>query len=308
MQQDYYLTDVKNVENLCGMVKMSKSYIKDPFNYMGSKFKLLDQIYNLFPKSDIIFDVFGGSGCVGVNSNFKNVVYNDALPQLTEILKYFKENKAENIISEIELIIKKYNLSKSNEQEFLNFRKFYNENKHKLSPVYLYCLILYYFNYQIEFNSNNEFNVYFGRERSSFNKAIKNRLPEYINLIQSKNFMVVNSRFNELIDFIISKNITNTFVYLDPPYFCSDDSYSRTKSIKWTEELEVLLYKKCDELSDAGIKFALSNVFSNNNKDNLILQNWAKKYNTHFLDINYNNCNYQKDKKSKNQKVLITNY
>ena len=290
------------------MVKMNNNYIKDPFNYMGSKFKLLDQIYSLFPESEIIFDVFGGSGCVGINSSFQNVVYNDALPQLTEILKYFKENKAENIISEIELIIKKYNLSKSNEQEFLDFRKFYNENKDHLSPIYLYCLILHSFNYQIGFNSNNEFNVSFGRERSSFNKAIKDRLPKYIGLIQNKNFMVTNSRFNELIDFIISKNIKDCFVYLDPPYFCSDDSYSRTKSIKWTEELEILLYKKCDELNEANIKFALSNVFSNNNNDNLILQNWAKKYSIHFLNIDYSNCNYQKDKTSKNQEVLITNY
>lgn len=290
------------------MVKMDNKYIKDPLNYMGSKFKLLEQIYELFPKSEIIFDVFGGSGCVGINSNFKNVVYNDALLQLTEIIRYFKENNSEQVVLEIEKIIKEYNLSKSNEQEFLNFRKLYNENKEQLSSVYLYCLILYSFNYQIGFNSNNEFNVSFGRERSSFNKSIKNRLPKYIELIKNKNFIIINSKFNYLIDFIISKNIKDCFVYLDPPYFCSDDSYSRTKSIKWTEELEILLYKKCDELNEAGIKFALSNVFSNNNKDNLILQNWAKKYNTYFLNIDYSNCNYQKNKNAENKEVLITNY
>src|SRR5574344_2669572 len=190
-------------------------YIKDPFNYMGSKFKLLPQIYSLFPESEIIFDIFGGSGCVGINSKYKNVVYNDALPQLTNIIKYFKENNSNKILSEIEYIVNKYNLSKHNEDSFLSLRKFYNFHKEKLTPIYLYCLILYSFNYQIGFNSNNEFNVSFGRERSSFNKSIKDRLPKYIDLIKSKNFMVVNSRFNELIDFIISKNITNTFVYLD---------------------------------------------------------------------------------------------
>lgn len=283
-------------------------YIKDPFNYMGSKFKLLPQIYNLFPESEIIFDVFGGSGCVGINSQFNNVVYNDALLQLTEMLKYFKENDSKDIICEIENIINLYKLSKSNEQEFLDFREYYNKNKETLSPIYLYCLILYSFNYQIGFNSNNNFNVSFGRERSSFNKSIKDRLPKYIDLIKSKNFMIVNSSFDKLIDYILLKNISNTFVYLDPPYFCSDDSYSRTKSIKWTEELEYLLYKKCDELNQKNIKFALSNVFSNNNKDNNILQNWAKKYNTHFLNIDYSNCNYQKNKESKSQEVLITNY
>ena len=42
-----------------------KNYINTPFNYTGSKFKLLEQIYQHFPDKkevDTFYDVFAGGG------------------------------------------------------------------------------------------------------------------------------------------------------------------------------------------------------------------------------------------------------
>lgn len=62
-------------------------------------------------------------------------------------------------------------------------------------------------------------------------------------------------------------------------------------------------------LNEKGVKFALSNVLEHKGRENIILKNWAKKYNINYLDYNYRNSNYQiKEKKFKTSEVLITNY
>ena len=76
------------------------------------------------------------------------------------------------------------------------------------------------------------------------------------------------------------------------------------------QRYEYQLLNKLDELNHNGNKFALSNVLEHKGKENTILKNWCKKYNVHFLDKNYNNCNYQTKVKQGNSsiEVLITNY
>ena len=53
------------------------------------------------------------------------------------------------------------------------------------------------------------------------------------------------------------------------------------------------------------IRFALSN---NLKYDNPILDEWKNKYNVHYLNGDYSNCNYHKIDRSKDIEVLITNY
>ena len=93
------------------------------------------------------------------------------------------------------------------------------------------------------------------------------------------------------------------FVYCDPPYFNSAASYNEQNG--WTKENENELLNLLDKLNDKGIRWALSN---NLKYENYILKEWMKKYKVHYLNANYNNCNYQKKDKSKDIEVLITNY
>lgn len=71
-----------------------------------------------------------------------------------------------------------------------------------------------------------------------------------------------------------------------------------------------MLLNVLDDLADNGYKFALSNVLEHKGKSNEILKAWAKKYNIHYLEKDYKNCNYKtKDKKANSSiEVLITNY
>lgn len=99
----------------------------------------------------------------------------------------------------------------------------------------------------------------------------------------------------------------NTFVYADPPYLITCATYNEKS---WNEEEENRLLSYLDELTKAGIRFALSNVLSTDNKKNLVLQSWLneRNYICHHLDFSYKNSNYHKKTIAKTDEVLITNY
>ena len=63
--------------------------------------------------------------------------------------------------------MKKFNLSKQNQEGFLELRKQYNEYRDIRD---LFVLVAYAFNHQIRFNSKGEYNMPFGKDRSEYNK------------------------------------------------------------------------------------------------------------------------------------------
>jgi len=65
------------------------------------------------------------------------------------------------------------------------------------------------------------------------------------------------------------------------------------------------------DLSEKGIKFALSNVIEHKGQTNNVLLEWvlSNKFNIIYIDKNYSNSNYQSTaKNNKTCEVLITNY
>ena len=103
--------------------------LRNCFNYVGSKDRLFSSIdTNLNKDKGIFIDLFCGSGIVGVNElpNFKRIVLNDACWQISETLKYFRDNSYEEIIKEIDSCIKKYKLSKENKEGYNSLREDFN--------------------------------------------------------------------------------------------------------------------------------------------------------------------------------------
>ena len=84
-------------------------YLKNPFNYIGGKYKLLPQILPLFPKKiDKFVDLFGGGGEVSLNVNAKQVVYNDKCKPLVNIFR----NLDSKFVDEVKEMIDTYKLNK----------------------------------------------------------------------------------------------------------------------------------------------------------------------------------------------------
>ena len=278
---------------------MKNTYIKSPLNYVGGKYKLLPQILPLFPdKINTFVDLFGGGFNVGINVNADTIVYNDLESHVVELLKYLKETDTNRLLSEIDELINKYSLSKENADGFNELREYYNEENN--SPIVFYTMICYAFNYQIRFNQNGKYNMPFGKERSSFNPSLRQKFIAFCDTLHNKNCMFFNVEFAR---FRFDELEKGDFVYADPPYFNSVAAYNEQGG--WTEKHEQCLLANLDELNQRGISFALSN---NLKYDNPLLDEWKNKYNVHYLNGDYSNCNYHKIDRSKDYEVLITNY
>lgn len=278
---------------------MKEKYIKSPLNYVGGKFKLLKEILPLFPdKISTFVDLFGGGFNVGINVNAEHIVYNDISEPVVELLDYLKSKDIEELLEEIDGYIEKYSLSKENREGFLELREDYNSGER--TPIKFYTLLCYAFNNQIRFNKNNEYNMPFGKDRSSFNPTLRQKFIDFVEVLHSKDTTFLSESFET---FDVEDLDSNDFVYCDPPYFNSVAAYNENGG--WTEEHEEMLLTLLDSLNDKGVKFALSN---NLKYDNPLLDKWKDKYKVHYLNGDYSNCNYHKIDRSKDVEVLITNY
>lgn len=293
------------------MIKMNETYIKSPLNYVGGKYKILNQIIPKFPKKINTFvDLFGGGFNVGINVDADTVVYNDVIEPLCELMNYFSNKNVEEVVQKLEDNISINGLDKGNTDAFLKLRNKYNHSVYKNEDdkiIDFYTLILYSFNYQIRFNQNMKYNTPFGKNRSSYNSNTKKNLEKFVNKINKINVKVSKEKF---VDFDFSNLGENDFVYCDPPYLITTGSYNDgNRGIKdWTLDDEKKLLNILDDLNSKGIKFALSNVLVANDKKNEILTEWSKKYNVYIIKNTFNNSNYRRKNKDDTIEVLITNY
>lgn len=293
------------------------NYIKSPTNYTGSKHKLLPQIIPLFPTDINVFvDLFGGGMNVGINVIANKVLYNDIIPQLVDLFRNFKIRKAEDIHKRILEIIDEYGLSKSYEHGYEHYgcdtsKGLGSHNKvayHRLRDDYnanpnwdkFYTLICCSFSNQIRFNSKGGFNVAHGKR--DYNVALQEKLKIFVDKLHETNISFSSKDFRTLpIDKLTSKDL----IYCDPPYLNTTANYNENGG--WTQTDENDLLSLLNKVNRKGIRFALSN----NLRTNPLLKDWAtvNNYNIHYLFADYGNCNYhKKDKTSKDEEVLITNY
>ena len=78
-----------------------------------------------------------------------------------------------------------------------------------------YAMLTHAFNYQIRFNKLGEYNMPFGKDRSSFNDALRTKFIEFVNELHNKEIKFTKKDFRALkIDNIKS----GAYVYCDPPY------------------------------------------------------------------------------------------
>lgn len=278
---------------------------KSPFNYIGNKYRIMRQLKQLFPNDiNTYVDLFCGGCDATINIDAKVKYANDVNYHLIDIFKAF-QNDIDAVMPYIDSTIAKWQLSKTNEQGYNEFRAYYNSTR---NPLDLYVLMCYSFNYQFRFNNAHEYNNPFGKNRSCFNDTMRSNLYCFLRRIENVHFSSLDF---ESFDFEVLS--ANDFVYCDPPYLLTCGSYNDGKrGFKgWTREDEVRLLLLLDKLSDKGIKFALSNVIEHKGLRHETLLRWidARKYTVHGIKFNYDNCNYHSNNKQNvTKEVLITNY
>ncbi len=285
---------------------MKSDYIKGPLNYTGGKHSILKDILPQFPDSmDNFVDLFAGGLNVGINVNANRIYANDQISYLIEMYDYFQKNEVEDILTEIDSVILKYNLDQKNVEGYNKLRDDYNLNQ---IPLYLFVLTCFSFNHQIRFNNSMKFNTPFGKDRSSYNESIKNNLIRFCNKLKSSMYIFSSLDFRK-IDFSFLHE--GDVVYCDPPYLITTGSYNDGKRGfgDWKQEEDDALLKLLDEFDKKGIHFFLSNVFYHKGLTNEKLIEWSKKYKVIYIDKSYANCSYHfRDRETKTVEVLVTNY
>lgn len=300
--------------------------MKSFINYQGGKYRLLNQITPLFPKEfNNFIDIFCGSGVVATNhfiqnkNKIKKYLLNDINKPLISLMEYISACQIDEFIEEVESIIKLYNLSdtytysydyynaesseglaKINKENYIKLRNEFNDSKiSKNYYVMFYTLIVFGFNNQIRFNRKGEFNLPVGKR--DFNKNMREKLLKFFTVIQRENFHFSSHDFRNI------KYEKNDFIYLDPPYSIAKATYNENNG--WSKEDDTDLFDYIDKIDSSGAMFALSNVISHKGVSNDKLINWAKNYNVHILNFDYNNSNYHSlAKNHKTVEILITNY
>ena len=285
-------------------------FVRNPFNYVASKDRLLADITErLDYTKDRFFDLFCGSGVVSVNvgDKYEHIIMNDGCPQMIDLLSYMKEHTVEELLCEADKYRSMFHLSKTNKEGYLKAREYYN--KGNKNPMLLYMLITHAFSYNVVFNSRGGFSVPSGVNRSYFNPTLRNKFINFCNKLKEiHDIQFMQLKLNELVNCSKEWVWEDVMVYVDPPYSISDASCSRSYGLKWTKEHDKILMNFLDYISDKGASFMMSNAFKNNGYKNEELIAWSEKYNTEHLACDYNNCHHLRKNAGDTDEVIIYNY
>ena len=283
-------------------------YINPPFNYTGSKFKLLPQIMHEFDYTKtILVDLFSGGGSIMYNSlgKYDQIIANDVIPQLMQIhymlfhhpkyiLKYTKE--ACDRISDQ----KTFNLA----------RNFYNKHENTCHPAMLWALILTCNSNMIRFNKKGEFNQTYGQRNWNANTDKKVfDLLQHIKQFDKDAVVFLHKDFSdvpyeyEALNQLLSVKDRSAFYYIDPPYSNTHAGYN----CFWSDEHEQQLYKYITKLDKYGHTFCISGVLSHDNKDSeLLLKLLSDGFNCIEIETDY--AKVQKIKREKTNEIIIKNF
>jgi len=266
--------------------------VETPFNYTGSKFKLLPQIIPHFDYTKPYFvDLFMGGGSVYTNvvDKFEKILANDIIGDLVGIHQQLIIS--DDIITQTKSICP----DKTDADAFLRLREDYNNNP---SPEKLWSLMLSCTSNMMRFNQKFKFNQTFGKR--SWNSSTENKVEIFKNHIrQYKDKIRFTS--NSFYDVNISSN--KVMVYADPPYSNTEAGYNAY----WKKDDDDKLYNYLLDIDRKGSSFMISGVLNHAGETCKLLDDLIKdgfKYKT----LNYDYNKVSRVGKKQTDEIVIINY
>ena len=325
----------KKLNSILGetLFERKTKYIKSPLNYTGNKYRILSQILPEFPKRINVFvDMFCGGATVGANVNANKIYFIDNNERVISLLKFIAKSNFQNLVSNLERLIVKYNLSYSNLNGYAHYfkmatpknknnglKKYNKVGFEKLKADYnglesknsdeanlmLYLLLVYGFNNDLRFNSKGEFNLPCGK--TDLNKNNLNKLYDFILKAQEKEFVFICGDFRDPKIQEICFNEAD-YLYLDPPYLITDAVYNETS--KWNLNTEKELISFLEKAIKNHLPFCLSNVLSKNGDScvNIPLREFIMSHNNlkvKNINYHYRSSSYNKKNRDANEKEII---
>lgn len=296
-------------------------YVRSPLFYVGDKYKLVGQLMPLFPKRITTFvEPFLGGASVAMNVNAQTYSLSDSNPYVAGLHNWLlNQSSVEAVLGALENRIKEIGLRSSyfgdlvpselrlkhpktyfavqNKDAYGRLRADFNASGRD-SMLDFYLLLIFGFNRMIRFNSAGDFNVPVGNV--DFNQNVAKALGDYMAWAAKARPNVAAGDYQYTID--SAELGEHSFVYVDPPYLIAQTEYNKS----WGESEENRLLRYLDELTNNGVKWALSNVTHYRGASNLILLDWASKY--EVVDLKANYINYHDNGDKKPREVIVRNY
>lgn len=270
--------------------------INTPFNYTGSKFKLLPQLIPLFDRTKPYFvDLFAGGGSVYTNilPFYQHVWANDIIKDLIGAHKGLLDDT--KFVERVKSLV----VGKDDQAGYHRLRDVYNAVP---TPEGLFALMLCCTNNMMRFNQSFKFNQTFGKR--TFNDSTAAKIEAFVAAIKPHRAKLTFTSLS--FEEVIPRNLSKVFVYADPPYMGTEAGYNAY----WADSMEGRLYDYLKNVAKAGGSFALSGI-KGGHKDQvesfIITRLIADGFKVHEIQHDYSKVARNKDEK-RGQEVLIVNY
>lgn len=217
---------------------MAKPFLK----WVGGKSKLISQIEQYFPESIkdgseqfVYVEPFlgGGSMLLHMLRNYENLkcaIAGDANEKLINCYQQVRDNP-EGVISQLNSLIKEFSsLSESNKESFFReIRSHFNKKEWRDFPLDEASFFIFLnktcFNGVYRENSKGEFNVPYGKPRSTAKILDENNIRKVSSLLSNK-VTLVSGGFEHTLSQVSTQGCCRIFCYFDPPYRPLSDTSS----------------------------------------------------------------------------------
>ncbi|MFP3017928.1 MAG: DNA adenine methylase [Candidatus Tisiphia sp.] len=286
-QQQITRNEIINTATKITAIRTTVNPIISPFfQWVGGKRKFIDKLLERIPLDlNNYYEPFLGGGALffQVKNRFKKCFLSDINLELITSYNAVKKNPAKIIE-----LCKSYKLKHTKE----HYYQIRDNNVNSNDPLEITARFLYLNRYSFRgvyrVNKYNQVQMSYSTRQYGQSNNFAIILNQCSNLLQ--NTLIYASDFS----FIEPK--TNDFVYFDPPYHKSGETfYTR---LPFGENDQVRLSNFAKELSNKGVKLMLSN------SDTSFIRDVYKGFNISTITVKYSMSNYRKI----SNELLITNY
>lgn len=264
--------------------------------YPGGKSLLVDELSQNLPKFNNYYEPFCGSCAFGLylfqnGLATQNLFLSDSFLNLINLYQKVKFD-VEGLIAILSEIKGKYNALNDDFQYRLYYeiRNQYNQNKHE---YLLYFLNKVCFNGLIRHNNKGMFNSAYGARDFVLEEDKLKNFSKFLN----NNRVFINCKsFTEI------QPSSGDLVYLDPPYHPVTETSNFNKYFgNWNKDNEYILKDFCDNLTQNGVFW----ILSNNNVE--FIRNLFSEYNLRII-LALKRLGGSKKSIGKTEELIITNF
>lgn len=272
--------------------------MKPVMNWTGGKRRLLPEIEKRIPDHDLYIEPFLGGGAVWLHLMPEKAIIGDINFDVVNVYREIKDNLKE--LSEYLKIHEKNN----NKEYFLEIRAMDRlDNFKDVSNTEKAARMIYLtrtcFRGIYRVNKKGQFNMPYNL-RTMKNIVDWENLKELHEYLNKNNITIHHGSYEDILKDIPE----NSFVYLDPPYIPRSETSNFTGYTKEGFNLDdhMKLANYCKQLDQKGIKFLLSNSYTN-----LTLEIYHN-FTIDSVDIKSNISVKKETKGIDIQEVLVYNY